>query len=50
MHRRFWMVLGLMEVLNHSWLRNFRGQPPFLDSGMQSTSRVNKEDVPSFGK
>jgi hypothetical protein len=43
------MVLGLMEVLNHSWLRNFREQPPFSDSGMQSISRINRGYIPSFG-
>jgi hypothetical protein len=44
------MVLALMEVLNHSWRRNFREQLPFPDSEMQSISRINKGDIPSFRK
>jgi hypothetical protein len=44
------MVLRLMEVLNCSWLRNFREQLRFSDSGMQRISRINKSDIPSFRK
>jgi hypothetical protein len=44
------MVLGLMEVLNQSWLRNVPEQLPFSASGMESISRINKGHIPSFRK
>jgi hypothetical protein len=48
--KRFRMVLGLMEVLNQSWLRNIPEQLPFSDSGMGSISRINKGHILSFRK
>jgi hypothetical protein len=48
--KRFRIVLGLMEVLNQSWLRKVPEQLPFSDSGMESIFRINKGHISSFRK
>jgi hypothetical protein len=44
------MVLELIAVPDHSWLRNFRDQLLFSDSELPSISWINKGDIPSFRK